>query len=558
MTGSGRLVWLGGITLILILAQFTAFGPELWQSPWGVIQDDGRHFIAWLRQMGDPVLFPNDPIAEYFLALTPALYKALYTPAVWLGVDIVAWSMLVITPLSIGAFMLAANSFIAHMQLGRAESILLILLILADTFYREVATGLPRGFGPTILFGALALFLSKKVFWLAIIMALGANMYPIAAIVAGGSVACTVALRMTIDRKIDMSAVALVAAAAIGGIIGLTPFIISTAGFGDTISLAEARELPIFQPGGRTTFFREDWIETAFCSWSRSGVLPICTGGPGWRPLVLTLAVLILSYPLLRSRGMPNTFLILFAGICITGIVTIGLSYVFAFDAHLPGRYRKLTLQVIFLIVVMLGLTSALRWGAKRVGYAEQNIYRALIVVLMGAAVISTRNNTRLERDPAPLISQALRELPPETVVAGISKYADSLPAFAGRITYFSYELSVPYKKLHYQLMEERANILAELYTGPIGPNWAVLVNKSGIDYFVIEKSDTQLTRQWARSFPALKKVPSRTVFDAHPEIVSACTRASQNDLILVQVDCFVERNQEIYPNYNNGGLDYR
>src|SRR6266481_8646099 len=43
-----------------------------------VVQDDARQHVTWLLRLTDPGLFPRDLIADYFLSLLPAGYRALY------------------------------------------------------------------------------------------------------------------------------------------------------------------------------------------------------------------------------------------------------------------------------------------------------------------------------------------------------------------------------------------------------------------------------------------------------------------------------------------------
>ena len=62
-----RKIWRGlpPFTLLLLMLAGVYLKLDRVSSslPWGVIRDDGRHFVSWLRKLADPALFQNDPIA---------------------------------------------------------------------------------------------------------------------------------------------------------------------------------------------------------------------------------------------------------------------------------------------------------------------------------------------------------------------------------------------------------------------------------------------------------------------------------------------------------------
>ncbi|MCE8420942.1 hypothetical protein LZ190_20025 [Rhodovulum sulfidophilum] len=549
MTGStgsnGRpLPWLPIFWGVLVVAQITSCGPELWHNPWSIIQDDGRHFVAWLRQMSDPALFPDDPIATYFLALTPELFKALHLPAVWLDIDVGAWNLLVVSPLSIALFLAAANTFAARMQLARPERHALVLLLLAAV-YSDVTSGLPRGFGPTIVLGLLGLFMARRRIALGIAMAAGANIYPIAALVSGGAIGFNAVLRSMSVRRIDRNDVILVLIAAAAGIVGLSPFLASTDGAGATFTLAEARDIPIFGPGGRTSFFRDSWVDMLLCSSQRSGLLPTCAGGPGWPPLVLTAAVFIMGALLLRRRDVPRDVGTALISLVLSGLVLTALAYVFAFKGHLPGRYSRLSLEQVYAFSWVFAVTSGIVWAARRTGLAERRLFAGLVVLLLAAALVGTRPSAEFIRDPAPLISAALRSQPPETVVAGFSRYVDSAPALTGRKVFVSLELTVPYKKPYYYRIEQKMADMGALYRGPVSSGWRALLDRSGIDFFILDSEASARARQWYVSFPVLKGSREQSVFVSNPDAVRSCTFEAQGSLKMISASCFADRALE-------------
>src|SRR5687768_12197180 len=65
-----------------------------------LVQDDARLHVFWMARFRDPTLFPNDIIADYFQAVAPAGYKAIYWIFAQCGVEPLLLSKLL--PAAIG------------------------------------------------------------------------------------------------------------------------------------------------------------------------------------------------------------------------------------------------------------------------------------------------------------------------------------------------------------------------------------------------------------------------------------------------------------------------
>src|SRR5687768_8588423 len=75
----GRLAqhcWLLAALSITLVFTWRSMSPLL--GPTESVQDDARQHVFWLARLRDPELFPNDLVADYFQALAPPGYVALY------------------------------------------------------------------------------------------------------------------------------------------------------------------------------------------------------------------------------------------------------------------------------------------------------------------------------------------------------------------------------------------------------------------------------------------------------------------------------------------------
>ncbi len=508
--------------------------PDLVASPWLLIQDDGRHFVAWLRGLDDPGLFPGDPIAQMFGTLTPALYKALYYPAVMAGIDVVRWHMLVVIPLSVLLFLWSADRFIV-VFLSEPAQRAVVLLCLAITYFNLYGVGLPRSFGPAIVLLAIGAFATERRWLLAAVMALGTNMYPAAAMTAGGGLACAEALRLAAERRIDSRAAMTLAIAAGSGLVGLLVFLASAADLGPTMTAAEARALPIFQPGGRAAYFTGNTLFQVSCG-SRARLLQLCGRGElWWIGYPLTLLVVVGGILLLRRRRTAAWRLL--AGLCLSGLILFAIATVIAFKAHLPARYSFHSIGLVFNVVLFLGLAACAgalaRW---RRSYALAPALTALGVLVAVTGYAGYRGKDMIS-DGYPALSAALRTLPADTLVAGTSSYLDNVPAFAARPVYAALQLVVPYKRNYYREMEARTATLATLYGATDRAEWLAAHERSGIDVYVVSTGGTG--NAWTRSFPVAPQPGTQTIFAENGPATARCTIASERELSLVDAACF-------------------
>jgi hypothetical protein len=525
------------IFALLLTGHLTTYLPELIASPWTMIEDDGRHFVSWLRKLSDPNLFPDDPIEQFFRSVTPNVYVFLYAPAAWAGIDIVHWYVLMIIPIAMLLFLYAVDRFTAVFLSDPAQRAF-VLIGSAAAFHSTYVLGLPRSFGPAITMLAIASFAAGQRWRLAVVMVIGANLYPSFAITAGAGLVAAEALRFWLERRADRGALMNLVIAALSGLAGVAVFLFSARDFGSAFSLAEARALPIFQETGRTPYFVGNTLFRMSCGF-RAGVLPVCGPWFWWAGYIVTLGIIAIGLHLLpRQPHKPWRMLV---GLCVAGAVLFILASAFAFKGHLPARYSQASIHLVFSFCLIAAIAIGVTAGVRRVGLRGIWAPAGLLVLLILLEFDDLREVRSMIRDPYPEISRTLRTLPTDTLVAGTARYTNNVPSFAARSVYAALELSVPYKRDYYRAMEMRAAVLAVLYGTTDVENWLAAHAGTGIDIYLVEDKGLQ-HHAWSQSFPSAPVPGIPTIFTSEAAATEVCIVAKQNELAMVDAECFVNQ----------------
>lgn len=517
--------------------------PVLADDPWSIVQDDARHFVVWLRALQDPALFAGDPMAGFFRAVTPDLYEALYAPAIRLGIDVVAWHMIVLMPSVAFLSLLAMERVVALFEPDPALrfTILVVLASFAHAFYVH---GLPRDFALPILCLAIFAYGTARPVLIGAVMGLGAAVYPAAAITAGVGLGLAELARIAQDRRLTRQSVA-IAVAAVTGALGLAVFMAGSGGLGETFTLAEARGVQIFQEGGRTAYFEGDSAFERISCGNRAGLLAACLPGAfWWLAYPINAAVIVGTLILLARRGMGDWRIL--AGLCAGGLVLFALASAMAFEFHLPSRYARWSVQfvAVFCFGVLLSLALARLLALMKAP-------RMLAPVVLGGlvAVAAPGELTRLygvEIDTAPGVSAALRAMPADTLVAGVARQIDNIPAFSARSVLAGLELSVPYKKDYHAEMARRVATLTVLWTETDPRRWRALHAGAGVGAYLLADPQIAGTQaaapaDWAASFAEAPSAMGPTVFSTYPEVAATCEIARDGGFRLVDGVCFAD-----------------
>ncbi|EJN00613.1 hypothetical protein [Phyllobacterium sp. YR531] len=438
----------------------------------GAVPDDARMFLSWMGRFDNPEILKGDLIADYWSSVSPWVYDVLFRLAWLLGID----------PLILvrffPAFLFPPMAFFGYRLLRSfgVEPIITFIVIacLLHILARGeiVPSGTPRSLWP--LFTLMVLDgLSRKMVWqTAIGQLLLAGCYPQMALVTSGIIGLS-AFSPWQKPWIDLSRrrIAIVLVAAIATIAGILPFLMGADDFSPIMTLAEARNIPTFQIGGRGQIFSADGSVDFFCS-ARTGIFSDrCDGLTD--PKILWLAIWYFSGPLLLFLALfnkpaehtPRSPLPLY--LVVTSLGLAGIAALMMFKLHLPNRY----MAFFFLLPFVSTLPVVLSWlRARTLALVMGNWQRwslpmtaGLLLLVAGSVFLAASVKPKFSIPENPALINAIAALPEQTVVGGFVKDLDFSPVFTNRSTLFNRELSIAYQRGYFLPIQQRMQAMRDL-----------------------------------------------------------------------------------------------
>jgi hypothetical protein len=500
---TGDLFWLGAaLALNLVFTARTmapAFGPD-------VVQDDARLHIFWMARFRDPELFRNDLIADYYQALAPPGYSALYWTLSWVIDPLVASKLL---PPVLGALVVLFTFLFVRQLHPQPTAAFLSCGLLSWYSWQldDLSSGTPRAFFmPLLAAQAWALVTSRRALSVGLVV-LSAAFYPAAGALGLALVATRVfrfiGWRPAVSRERSdwlTLAVAVMLVAAV-----LLPTQIATSRFGPTVSIERARAMPEFGPDGRDPFFVRD----GFSYWvkNRNSGLDLRAAHPRFGATALlvgsvVLAVLLPSI-LLVQRRFPTAIRVRDAAILLqlmlSSFALFFLAHLVLFHLYYPDRYVRTSLPLIVAVAAGLVLATLIEvvgravWAwltaperirptpprpahilpplagraSKRRGAVSGNevVTGGLALALgIGLAAYPSIASSRFFRDEHPAITRHLRSLPKDVMVAAVPRDNDGVPTFARRRVLASQQFAVAVHEGYYGEIRRRIDDLIQAY----------------------------------------------------------------------------------------------
>lgn len=531
-----------------------------------IVQDDARHFVVWLRQQAEPSLFPGDAIADQFRALTPWGYEWLYRPFTLAGADALLVHLIFMIA-ALGALLSVSVHLLTYelwpSRLGAALVGATAPLVLGGPM---VAVGLPKTFGVIIIALSLLAFLRRRPLLTATALFVGTGLYPATVAVSGLAMAL-LCLRpgfpfVATDRRTLVTLAVSGIAALVGGFF----FMRELAALGPTFSLEQARQAAIFTPGGRLAFFEENGALGLWCN--RNGYATFCFRilAPPWRGIVAGLALALLfglswqvvagrSAGLMRRLGMPavpRRLAVVALAILASGVILHSLAYLVLFRLHEPSRYGHNAIRTAFVLVVLPFAAALVVAGARRFKRHGWEKAAGALVLAPGlvVAVVMVATSWMLF-SASPSVHAYLRQTPKDTLVGGLSRELDLVPAFSSRSVYAAHELMIPYKKTYHDLLYDRVAATARAMYQTSPDAFAAFAHDSGVDYLLVDRDDKRQRdrlRRWRASVPAV--APALDFLEAgnvpfFKPLEARCAVASSERHLLFDAACLTARTGE-------------
>jgi len=428
------------------------------------IDDDARQYVFWMMRWGDPALFQNDLIADYFASISPPGFRAVYWCAAKLGIDPVLASK--ILPVLLNALM-TVYAFRLGLRLsgGRVQAAFLgaVGLAFLMAWSHIIISGTPRAFGVALLMAFLFYLARRSTIGLAITGALVALTYPPAAALGLGVLGLT-AIRWRGGPRLDLSRATWLPIFCASG-IGVAVLTVAALDrkFGPIVTMEQIKTEPMYRAGGGRLplLTAEGDFRFSACS-GHVGVVPIewCQLAER-RPATPILLALLLAalfwaasrHRLRRAAGERTIDWGLMVRFFVAGLILYVVAFIVIPKMHMPARYVVTPLRLVgFLAAAMLGTVlaeRALRIAGPVAGRALTARQWAQLSIaalaLVGFAALYPLDVSRRNAYPRhPGVIAYLREQPKTALIAGLNPVTSQIPTFARRSVLVAYEYAIP------------------------------------------------------------------------------------------------------------------
>ena len=473
--------WFAASIFLAILFSLSGFGLSLGEY---TVQDDARQHVFWLQRLNDPDLFPNDLIADYFSSVVPAGYKFVYWLANLLGLDPFVFNKILPLLLGVGTsiYLFLVTTTIFPVPLAGFFACLLLnqnLWMLDD-----LVSGTPRAFLYVLFLGFIYHLLRQQLFPCLLFIVLQGLFYPQVILISAGILSLNI---LTQKQTRYISIAGLIAAVVTVGIYKL-----QATEFSEVITLAAAKQLPEFQPTGRSAFFSDRpwhyWLvakQTGFFPFEWQYFL-MCSGG-FFLPIMAKFPNL---FPLVKQ--LDRQFQIIWK-IIASSFAWYCLSHLLLFRLHLPGRYSQHTWRIT--IALLWGITLTILLHKLITKIAAHSLARQLIImaIALGAllyptyAVQSYPHRLGYVTGTNPELYQFLQQQPKDIVIATLSEEADFIPSLARRTVLTAREYSIPYHWDYYGQIRQRTQDLIQAQYSPNTADLKRIIDRDRIDYWLLD-----------------------------------------------------------------------
>lgn len=576
-----------------------------------VVQDDARQYLFWMQRSLDPSLFPHDLIANYFQSVTPLGYKALYGGAIALGIHPFQFNIVLPTILGLIATQYLFRLTFTILPIPFTAWIASVVFNQTIWMKDDLVSATPRAF-------VYPLFLAFLFYWVTFDQTCErsprSSFIPLDRAVTPSKtkgvfrhvnsiiLACTVSLGLLglfypqyVLLAGAMLGIAMIADGTLMDWIGLvlrrkrglrarskTRFYLSTittilivilyyattsSVYGPVVTLAQAKAMPEFWPGGRNFFFSTNlwWF---YGVGDRSGLLHVGLVRPATLALGLFLP-LILRFP--RRFPLINAItpaLYRLGHLLLASTALFIAAHLFLFRLHLPSRYTDHSLRMIMAIAAALTLTLVLDallpksniQTLKSIGAIAFTLF-IFILLLAYPQFVDPFPLTKYKVGRFPETYAYLRTQPKDILIASVAKEADNIPIFAQRSILIGHEYAIPYHTGYYDQFRRRAIALLKAQYTTDKQELAQFIEGYGIDFWLLETdayNDDYLNDHWIRQYAAkaalapdnttfISLLPQEELRQEHStqspllqRLQGRCTILKEGDLKVIDAGCVV------------------
>lgn len=554
--------WLG-LSLAFALVYSILVLQQAFSSPY-VVQDDARQHVFWMQRFTDPALFPNDLIADYFQSVAPAGYTWLYRIAAGLGLDPLLFSKLLPPLLGVISTLACFGIMLELFPVPLAAFVASLLLNQVLWMNDDLVSATPRAFIYPLFLGFCYFLLRRSLLGCVVTIGLQGLFYPQAVFLSAGLLLCQLVEWRPWPRLSKQGkdywfcGVGLLVAVAV-----MLPYALHLSQFDPVVTVAEAKQMPEFQRGGRSDFFTNNawkfWVEGL-----RSGLLPYISRLPE-----LLFAAFLLPIMLCFPQRFPLTQAIQPAMRLIPQLIAVALFWFLAahallFQLHLPSRYTQHTFRILLCwaaaMALVIGLDAVKRWAAQAPA-GQRTLRNGLasgIMVALAAALIFYPSytpefpRTKYFVGTQPQLYQFFAQQPPDTLIASLSEEANNLPSFTQRSVLAAQEYAIPYHMGYYRPFQQRMVDLIRAQYSPGLPKVKQLIRQYGIDFWLLDRqafSPDYLEQSWFKQYPDAVKAANRVLKQGKEPALArsrqVCAVFQNQEFVVLEAGCLLQQTEE-------------
>ena len=473
-------LWLTVSIIVAILFSFS--GLKLaFETPY-TVQDDARQHVFWLQRLNDADLFPNDLIADYFSSVAPAGYKFLYWLANLFGLEPFLFNKILPTLLGTGSSIYIFLITVEIFPVPFAGFLSALLLNQNLWLLNDLVSGTPRAFFYVFFLGFIYYLLRQQLLLCLLFIVLQGLFYPQAVLISTGILLLNLIAQ---KQKRYFYLTCLIVAIAI-----LAIYKLQTRDFNLVITKEAARELPEFYPGGRSSFFDDDWWDFWLVG-ERSGFFPFEYAYVLLSSFGLLLPAII-KQPRFELVKYLNYKVKIIRQILLVSLGLFCLAHLFLFDLHLPSRYSQHTWRIAIALTNGITLTILLDWLTAKVSKERKLQYLAIaIIIILIPTYIAQLFPYRFSfvTGEAPELYQFLQQQPKDSLIATLSKEGDFIPSLAQRSVLTSREYGIPYHLDYYNPIRQRTKDLIQAQYSNSQTDLTQFIEKYQPDFWAIDKN---------------------------------------------------------------------
>ena len=448
-----------------------------------IINDDVRQQIFWMQRWLDPGLFKGDLLSDYARHYVPWGVQGLYWLASWV-VGPLYFSKLL--PGVLFVFLAACLYQIGGKLGDRTVAWMTVgLYWLTPFFLDNLAGGLARGFAAPLLALFLLCWLNRQPWGMAAALLLMALFIPYIFLVA----AVAAALAWLTGRTGRVSPppfparpAHLLLLAAGAGLVALMNLGFDRAGYGPLVSAAEMAHRAEFTSRGRFAILPVPslWWEL-ISPWQ--DLAPFRDAGPvAGVTFCLVVGALALTGALrvnwraLRDRLQPVGWL------GLSSVLLYVLARFWLFKMFIPDRYVIYTFNLFYCLFLALCLQAALK-----INQWPRTL--AVLALILAATLGGLRLQGVGLKDYAAYqaLYAALAQTPKDALIAGHPNLMDTVPTFARRRAFATYELAQPWSRGYWQKLRPRLDDLFRAYYAADPQEVLAFCRKYRISFLVVD-----------------------------------------------------------------------